>query len=69
MFTQQLIHLQAVVQRLPVTVDVKRDRRRFQEIDQSAFTEPALQHADFEAGISRFFDQIQRAVPFKHQHR
>ena len=59
MLTQDLIHLQTVIQGLPFAVYGQRDRRLFQEVDELAFPLPAGKYPHVKARVRRLFDQIQ----------
>lgn len=41
MLTQELVHLQVIVQRLPFAIDPERNWGRFEEIDQFTFPIPS----------------------------
>ncbi|MNS29780.1 hypothetical protein D3C72_617930 [compost metagenome] len=69
MFTQNLVNLQAVIQLLPLTVDVEWNRRFFQGLDQRPVTFPSRQHANIKAGIRRLFYQVHCAFAGKNQQR
>ena len=50
LLAEYLVNLQAVAQRLPVTINSQRDRRLLEPVDEFAFALPAAQYPHVEPG-------------------